>query len=119
MFATYLRAAVEAALRPLLHVYFETDTYLLRGCAAAGAADRAQQYANDPAAAVGDAADALTDAVGAAAGGAQRAVRTGREGVDDSAGRAPRAHHSQPSPPSALLYLFKAAYGGVARWQPQ
>lgn len=22
-------------------------------------------------------------------------------------------------PPSALLYLFKAAYGGVARWQPQ
>ena len=98
---------------------YQSDTYSPRGCAAAGAADRAQQYANDPAAAVGDAADALTDAVGAAAGGAQRAVRTGREGVDDSAGRAPRAHHSQPSPPSALLYLFKAAYGGVARWQPQ
>lgn len=50
---------------------------------AAGAADRAQEYADDPAKAVGDAADAASRAVGAAAGGAQRAVRAGEDAVDD------------------------------------
>ena len=45
---------------------------------AAGAADRAQEYADDPAKAVGDAADAASRAVGAAAGGARRARERGR-----------------------------------------
>lgn len=52
---------------------------------AAGAADRVQEYADDPAQAVSDAADAASRAVGAAAGGARQAVRDNRGRVDEGA----------------------------------